>query len=113
MKLHQYPQVIAEIELKILNASCQLEIQTEHISFMDGEIEVEIASNSSLTNEQHRQAKRLELRQQPDYLESLAKLKAIKEQREKLTIKLNQLRNEFSVAKLETRMTIAQLEAAA
>ena len=52
MKLHQYPQVIAEIEFKILNASCQLEIQTEQIGFMDGEIEVEIASNSSLTNQQ-------------------------------------------------------------
>jgi hypothetical protein len=113
MKLNQYPKAIAEIESKILAASREVEIQIERISFLDGEIEAEIAADLSLKNEQNRKAKRLELQQQPDYLEALAKLKEVKEQKERLTIELNQLRNEFSVAKLETRMTIAQLEATA
>jgi hypothetical protein len=42
-----------------------------------------------------------------------ANLKAAKENRDRLSIKLNLLRNEFSVMKLEYRMQIAQLEAVA
>ena len=69
--------------------------------------------DKSLKNDQHRKAKRLELQQQPDYLQICNSFKQAKEDRDRTLIKLNQLRNEFSVMKLEVRMMIAQLEVAA
>jgi hypothetical protein len=113
VKLNEYPQAIALLEEKILVVSCEVEIQTELLGFMDGEIETAIASDSQLKNEQHRKAKRLELQQQPDYLAAKSSLKEAKEQQARLAIKLNLLRNEFSVMKLEYRMQIASLEAVA
>lgn len=113
MRLNEYPQAIALLEEKILVISREVEIQTELLSFMDGEIETVIASDSQLKNEQHRKAKRLELQQQPDYLAAKSCLKEAKEQQARLAIKLNLLRNQFSVMKLEYRMRIASLEAVA
>jgi hypothetical protein len=113
MKINEYPQAIARIEEKILVVSREVEIQTELLSFMDGEIETAIASDPQLKNEQQRKAKRLELQQQPDYLAAKSSLKEAKEQQARLAIMLNLLRNQFSAAKLEARLQIAQLEAVA
>ena len=113
MKLNQYPTAIAQVEEALLKASIDVEVQTELLSFMDGEIEAMIASDSALKNEQHRKARRLDLQQQPDYLQGKIALKEAKEDRERLQIKLNWLRNQFSVAKLEARLQIAQLSAVA
>jgi hypothetical protein len=113
MKINEYPQAIALFEEKILVASREVEIQTELLGFMDGEIETAIASDKALKNDQNRQAKRLEMQQQPDYLEVKVNLKAAKEDRDRALIKLNLLRNQFLVAKLEYRMQIAQLETVA
>ena len=113
MKLNEYPQAIALLEEKILVVTREVEIQTELLSFMDGEIETAIAFDSQLKNEQHRKAKRLEIQQQPDYLAAKSSLKAAKEQQVRLAIKLNLLRNQFSVARLEARLQIASLEAVA
>lgn len=113
MKLSQYPQAIAQAEEALLTAIIDVEVQTELLGFMNREIELLIASDEGLKNEQQRKAKRLELQQQPDYLQFLASLKEAKEDRERLQIKLNLLRNEFSVTKLEARLQAAQLEAVA
>lgn len=113
MKLGQYPKAIAQAEEALLTAMIDVEVQTELLGFMDGEIELTIASNEGLKNEQQRKAKRLELQQQPDYLQVLLSLKEAKKDRERLQIKLNFLRNEFSVTKLEERKAIASLEAVA
>lgn len=101
------------MEEALLKASIDVEVQTELLGFMDGEIEATIANDSSLKNEQMRKAKRLELQQQPDYLQAKVALKEAKEDRDRLQIKLNLLRNQFSVAKLEARLQVAQLEAVA
>jgi hypothetical protein len=113
MKLSQYPKAIASLEETLLQASLNVEIYGEHLSFMDAEIEIEIACDGDLKNDQMRKAKRLELQQQPDYLDAKTRLKDAKVQRERLSIELNQTRNEFSVAKLEARNAIANLEAVA
>ncbi len=112
-KLNQYPSAIASLEESLLQANLEVEIQSERLAFFDGEIEAVIASDSALKNEQQRKAKRLEKQQEPDYLEAKAALKDALLRRERLSIQLNQMRNEFSVAKLEARMKVANLEAVA
>lgn len=113
LKLNQYPKAIACLEESLLQASLNVEIYSEQLSFMDADIEAVIASDNALKNEQNRKAKRLEMQQQPDCLEVKANLKAAKEERSRLAIRLNLLHNQFSVAKLEARLQIAQLEAVA
>jgi len=113
MKLNQYPQVIASLEESLLQASLDVEIYSEQLSFMDADIEAAIASDSSLKNDQMRKARRLEMQQDQDYLDSKSRLKDAKLRRERLSIGLNRMRNEFSVAKLEARTAIANLEAVA
>ena len=80
---------------------------------MDGEIELKIAFNKELKNEQQRKTKRLELKQEPDYLQVKAALTEATEKRDREVIQLNLLRNQFSVAKLEARQAIANLESVA
>ncbi len=111
--LNQFPLKIAKAETKILNLDRQVTIYKEQLSFMDGEIETAIASNKDLKNEQQRKTKRLELKQEPDYLQAKASLTEATEKRDKAQIELNLLRNQFSVAKLEARQEIANLEAVA
>ena len=72
-----------------------------------------IALNKELKNEQLRKTKRLELKQEPDYLQVKAALTEATEKRDKEVIQLNLLRNQFSVAKLEARQAIANLESVA
>ncbi len=72
-----------------------------------------IAFNKELKNEQQRKTKRLELKQEPDYLQVKAALIEATEKRDKTVIQLNLLRNQFSVAKLEARQAIANLESVA
>jgi hypothetical protein len=112
-QLKQYPKAIASVEEKLLHLNREVEIQTQLLGFLAGEIEKNIADDKSLKNDQHRKAKRLELQQQPDYLQIWNSFKQAKEDRDCALIKLNQLRNEFSVMKLEVRMMVAQLEVAA
>ena len=111
--LNQFPLKIAEAETQILGLYRQVTIYKEQLSFMDGEIETAIALNKELKNEQQRKTKRLELKQEPDYLQAKAALTEATEKRDKAVIQLNLLRNQFSVAKLETRQAIANLEAVA
>lgn len=91
-QLKQYPKAIASVEEKLLNLNREVEIQNQLLGFLDGEIEKNIADDKSLKNDQHRKAKRLELQQQPDYLQTLNIFKQAKEDRERTLIKLNQLR---------------------
>lgn len=111
--LNQFPLKISEAETKILNLDCEVNIHKEQLSFMDADIEAAIASDKELKNEQQRKTKRLELKQQPDYLQTKSALTKATEKRDKALIELNLLRNQFSVAKLEVRQAIASLEAVA
>ncbi|MGK7949598.1 MAG: hypothetical protein AB4368_12585 [Xenococcaceae cyanobacterium] len=111
--LKEYPSKIAEVEILILNLDRQVNIYKEQLSFMDADIENAIASNKELKNEQQRKTKRLELKQEPDYLQAKAALAEAVEKRAQEVIQLNLLRNQFSVAKLEERKAIASFEAVA
>lgn len=112
-QLKQYPSAIASVEKELLKLNGEIVIQNQLISFLNADLEKAIANDRELKNEQQRKTKRLELRQQPDYLEVQQKLIQITEKRDLTLINLNQLRNEFSVIKLELKAQIAHLEAVA
>ena len=111
--LNQFPLNISKVETKILNLNCTVTIHKEQLSFMDAEIEIAIATSENLKNEQQRKAERIKLKQLPDYLQTKSTLAEVTEKRDKALIELNLLRNQFSVAKLEFRANIANLEAVA
>ena len=112
MKLHQYPQKISQVQHNILELELQINIYSEQLSFMDCDIEAAIAGDKELRNEQQRKAKRLELKQEPDYLGAATSLKEFKQKYRAEQIKLEFLRGEFSVAKLEYRLRAAEMMAA-
>lgn len=112
MILSEYPSAIAQAERKLMKLSQEIEIQSQFLSYLDADIEKSIAANKELNNEQQRKSKRLELQQEPDYLEIKTNLKEAKDDKDEQLIKLNLLRNQFSVAKLEAKLQIAQLELA-
>ncbi len=110
MILSEYPEAIAQAEAKLLKLNQEIEIQSQLLSYLDTEIEKNIASNKDLKNDQQRKCKRLELQQEQDYLEIKTNLKEAKDDKDEQLIKLNLIRNQFSVAKLEAKLQIAQLE---
>jgi hypothetical protein len=58
MKLNQYPQAIAKVEENLLKTTLDLECWQEELYFLNGEIELAIACDADLKNEQMRKAKR-------------------------------------------------------
>ena len=113
MNLQQYPRLIADLEAQLLKFNQEVEIQLEILGFLKEDIEMAIAQNKDLKNEQQRKAYRIQQQQQPDYLDITRALKAAKEERDLCQIELNRVKNEFSVTKLETRLHIASLESVA
>ena len=111
--LNQYPVEISKVETQILELNRQVSIYKECLFFMDAEIEIAIASNREPKNDQQRKADRIRLKQTPDYLQAKSSLTERDEEHSKAVIRLNLLKNQFSVAKLEMREAIAKLEAVA
>lgn len=111
MKLTEYPEAIAKLQRQILKIDQEIIILNETLNTLSSEIEREIVSDSSLSNDAKRKARRLELQQEPDYRRFSVSLKTAQIERERAEIDLHLLRNQFSVLKLEERRAIALLEA--
>jgi multidrug resistance efflux pump len=113
MNLADYPLAIAKLERRILKTSkCIRRCQT-HLEQLSVMIEQAIATDLDLKNEQQRKAKRLELLSTSDYQSAQRVLQTYGDRRAALEINLTLLKNRFSVAKLEQRAAIAQMEAIA
>jgi hypothetical protein len=110
MQLSQYPRAIARAEEVVLNLQEQIAVVADQLACMDAGIEKAIARDESLKNEQQRKACRIEAQRSEDYVILQSELKDLKFQQGEKEIELTRLRNEFSVAKLEARLEIAQLE---
>jgi hypothetical protein len=111
MQLNEYPKAIAKLQRRLLNLDhLVIEVQ-ETIAILSNSIEREIINDATLTNDAKRKAKRLELQQSDtDHWKASNELRATQRQRDTLDIELQQLRNEFSVLKLEERRAIATIE---
>lgn len=111
-QLHEYPGKIASIQHQLLNLNQQIEQIQANINKLCGKFELTVAFDSELKNEQQRKAKKSQLLEESGDYEAL-KLTLIREtiKRDRMEIELEQMRSEFSIAKLLKREAIARLEA--
>lgn len=111
MQLNEYPQAIAKLQRKILKLDHNIIALQDTLSILAVEIEKQVVSDASLTNDTKRKAKRLELQQlDPDYHRAATELRDAQANRDSFDIELQLLRNQFAVLKLETRQAIALIE---
>ncbi|HEY9663177.1 MAG TPA: hypothetical protein V6C65_32430 [Allocoleopsis sp.] len=111
MNLNEYPAAIAKLQRQILDLDQTIIMLQESLSILAVEIEKQVIADASLTNDTKRKAKRLELQQSDfDYCKASNELKDAQNQRDRLDIDLQLLRNQFSVLKLEERRAIATME---
>ncbi len=108
INLEDYPQLIADAERDIFELGIQQSVQIGKCSDYLVDIDSEIASDSTLRNEQQRKAKRAELIASHEHLSGMQTSVARQQRKiESKKIELNQLRNEFTVLKLRIREKIA------
>ncbi len=111
MKLKDYPNAIATSEFQLLEMESNVSHLLRNIKLIEAETDNEVAFDSSLTNEIKRKTRRSQLLDiHPQYWEYQAQLEAAKKAKDAGFIRLCELRNEFSVIKLEARERIAKLE---
>ncbi len=108
--LEQYPRAIKLQQIKLHDLESDLRHEQDLKAMLDAHFEKKIAENKDLKNEQQRKAKRLELREEKDYLAKIHKIASIENEIAKERIELEYLRNCFSVFRLNKRMVIAELE---
>ena len=112
-QLSKYPMMIHKAENRVLEIQESIAVVVDQLACHDAEIEKAIAKNESLKNEQQRKAYKLDAQREDDYVGLQTELKDLKFQLADAEIDLNLYRNQFSVAKIEARLEIAQLEQAA
>ena len=113
MKLSEYPIAIFNSQSALINADSAVQKARDIVAACDAEIEQAIAFDPELKNEQQRKAKRHELISEDIYQAALMDQRRAEQERDRLRIELEFLKNQFSVAKLELRLRTAELEAAA
>lgn len=109
-----YPEEIANLRLQILDLDEEISVVWEYIQGLEAETERQIAFDDSLKNEVQRKAFRVKLQlEDREWLEATTNLKQLKRKRKELEIELEQVCNQFSLAKLAERRQIAELEVSA
>lgn len=113
-QLNQYPEEIANLQRQVLQADQQIRQLSESITIFTAAIDRQIAFDASLKNDAQRKARRAALMESDDnYSTTATALKTAQDHREELLIKLQFLRNRFSVLKLHMREAIVRQELAA
>jgi hypothetical protein len=111
MKLREYPNAIANLEIEIHRINLEVSILQNNLRLIEYDIDQQIAFDTSLTNDAKRKSMRVALLEMhPEYVGYEIKLQGLKSQHQYAWIDLEKLRGEFSVSKLETRERIARLE---
>ncbi len=112
MQLTEYPEHIAKCRQRLITLTLTAESLAELLKAYEGEIKLKVAFDKNLKNEAQRKGKELELKGDPqgDYAQLSRELKQCREEKEMQECQLELLRNQFSVAKLELRKQIAELE---
>ena len=109
LKLTHYPIAIAQAAQKVVELDYQLAKLKEQITIFEGQADLTVAQDQTLKNDAQRKAYRFEL------LQANQEYQKVQEQFVRLTAEkansvahLEYIRNQFSVAKLEARLIIAQ-----
>lgn len=109
MNLHQYPQAIADAAGTVNDLEFQLSRFKQMQQQVEGEVDATIAFDTDLKNDNQRKARRFEtLQTHSKYQQLQADIDQLTKARADALARLEQLRGEFSIAKLELRCAIAQ-----
>lgn len=107
--LAQYPSAIAQAAQAMNDIDTRIADLRLHLAKLEGNAEMVVAFETALKNDNQRKARRFEVLQaNPEYAEAMKVLNHLSADKAHATARLEHLRNEFSVAKLETQLAIAQ-----
>lgn len=109
LSLGQYPAAIAKVSNQILAIDEQIQEFKMRGEAIESGIELVVAFDAELKNDSQRKAKKLQgLQASTHYQQAITALSRLGNDRTDLVNQLEQLRGEFSVAKLEFRAAIAE-----
>ncbi|HAG83614.1 MAG TPA: hypothetical protein DD379_00260 [Cyanobacteria bacterium UBA11162] len=109
MNLSQYPAAIAQAAQTVNELDAQLSAVQLNINRQEANADKKVAFESDLKNDSQRKARRFELLEvNLEYQHALNSLMRLTTQKANAIAQLEYLRNQFSVAKLETRLAIAR-----
>jgi hypothetical protein len=109
MKLSQYPALIAQAAQTVNEIDSQLTAAEMVVNRMEASADKSVAFEPDLKNDNQRKGRRFELLMvNLEYQHALNTAMRLTAERANAVAHLEYLRNQFSVAKLETRMAIAR-----
>ena len=109
LKLSDYPVAIARTSQAIAELDYELSALRQVISAFEAKADLIVGTDSSLRNNTQRKARRFELLQVNQEYQKAQELSAkLATEKSNAIAHLEYLRNQFSVAKLEARLMIAQ-----
>jgi hypothetical protein len=109
LKLSHYPVAIAQAAQKVIELDYQLANIRERMTTFEGEADIKVAADRELKNDAQRKAQRFELLQvNQEYQKAQDFFMQLNAEKSNAIARLEYLRNQFSVAKLEARLIIAQ-----
>ncbi len=110
--LASFPGQLKRLSESLLKAEVEIRQYQAELDHLASEIELAIAQDSSLKNEQQRKARRFELLQSEDYQTALSHLQEAEDDHQRLKFKRQHAVDQFAVAKLMAQEHIAGLSAA-
>jgi hypothetical protein len=111
MNLAQFPDEIARVHSELLKSDQACRHWQSQVDGMTLVIDYQVAFDKSLNNENQRKAEKGKLMQADEMETAIETLQISLDQKAARQIELEQVRNQFSVAKLAERRAIAELEA--
>lgn len=108
ISLSQYPEAIAQAAQVVNEIEYRLTEARLHLAHLEGNADKIVAFETNLKNDNQRKARRFEILQMNlEYKHALDALNRITVEKANAVARLEHLRNEFSVAKLDKQMAIA------
>jgi hypothetical protein len=108
LSLSQYPEAIAQAAQAVNEIEYRLSEARLHLAHLEGNADKIVAFEANLKNDNQRKARRFEILQMNlEYKHALDAINRISTEKANAVARLEHLRNEFSVAKLDKQMAIA------
>ncbi|NDJ19728.1 hypothetical protein [Myxacorys almedinensis] len=108
-RLNQYPAAIAQAAHHVNELDLNIAEIRQHLARLEGNADLVVAFETALKNDNQRKARRFEVLQvNQEYAHAVDALNRASTEKANALAHLEHLRNEFSVAKLEARLSIAQ-----
>ena len=109
LSLIQYPSAIAQAAESLSEIDFRMGEARQHLARLEGNAEMIIAFEAILKNDNQRRARRFEvLQSNPEYDKALIYINRLTADKANATARLEHLRNDFAISKLELQNTIAQ-----